>query len=246
MENTNCLNCNTVSAGKFCTNCGQQSNTHRITVKHFLMHDILHGVWHFENKILYTIKQSVFRPGYAAIEYIQGKRIRFYNVFYITALLLGISLFLSHYSEIYYNKVFHITPNVSSDKLELMINKYQKIISLCFIPFTAINSYFLFRRSKLNFPEHVIIAGFSFLGVVVVSLIIIIIEFLKPILETRSLDFLAYTTPFIFLTFFSITYYQAFKQTDKWIWWKLIAWNLLIFAEFITILLFTSIILRSK
>jgi hypothetical protein len=246
MDTTRCLNCDAPLQGKFCPNCGQKADSHRITTKHFLMHDILHGVWHFENKILYTIKQSVFRPGYAAIEYIQGKRIRYYNVFYITAVLLGISLFLSHYSDIYYDKIFHVTEDTSMDKLDLVITKYQKIISLCFIPFAAINSYLLFRRSNLNFPEHVIIAGFSFLGVVVVSLITVILGFLEIIFEARFLDFLTYTTPFIFLTLFSITYYQAFRQTNKGIWWKLIAWNLLIIIEFMTILLFSAILFGSK
>ncbi|ESU25140.1 hypothetical protein FEDK69T_01070 [Flavobacterium enshiense DK69] len=52
MHHTNCLNCDTSLSGKFCSNCGQKTDTHRITFKHFIMHDVLHGVWHFESDIL--------------------------------------------------------------------------------------------------------------------------------------------------------------------------------------------------
>jgi hypothetical protein len=245
MNNTKCLNCDASLEGKFCPNCGQKADSHRITIKHFLMHDILHGVWHFENKILFTIKQSVVRPGYAAIEYIQGKRIRYYNVFYITALLLGLTLFLSHYCDIYYDKVFHIPEDHTFDKFDLVISKYQKIIALCFIPFAAINSYLLFRRVKLNFPEHIIIAGFAFLGVVVLGMLYVLLSFLEILFKTRLPDIITMAPPIIFLVLFSITYYQAFKQTGG-IWWKLIVWNLLIIIEFVTIILITTLLLTGK
>lgn len=245
MNNTKCLNCDTSLDAKFCPNCGQKADSHRITIKHFLMHDILHGVWHFENKILFTLKQSVRRPGYAAIEYIQGKRIRYYNVFYITALLLGLTLFLSHYCDIYYDQVFHIPDDPTLDKFDLVISKYQKIISLCFIPFAAINSYLLFRRAKLNFPEHIIIAGFAFLGVVVLGMFYVMLSFLEIVFKTRLPEIITLAPPIIFLVLFSIAYYQAFKQTGG-IWWKLIVWNLLIIIEFVTIVLITALLLTKN
>lgn len=243
MDTTTCLNCDAPLEGKFCSNCGQKADSHRITTKHFLAHDILHGVWHFENKILYTIKQSILRPGHAAMEYIAGKRIRYYNVFYITALLLGISLFLSHYSEKYYDQVFHVAPDLTLDKLDLVITKYQKIISLCFIPFAAINSYILFRKAKLNFPEHIIIAGFAFLGVVVIGLVYVLLSFFEILFKIQFPEFLSFTPPIIFLILFSITYYQAFKQTGPEIGWKLIVWNILIVAEFMAILIVSALLL---
>jgi hypothetical protein len=248
MKTAKCLNCDTSLKGKFCSNCGQKADSHRITVKHFLAHDIIHGVWHFENKILYTIKQTLLRPGYAAIEYIHGKRIKYYNVFYISAVLVGISLFLSNYSNEYYDKVFHVktTYDPSFHKLDSIVAHYQKIISLCFIPFAAINSYFLFRKARLNLPEHLIIAGFSFLGVITICLIYIGACFLEILLKIRFPDFFDYTPPVVFLILFSIGYFQAFRETNTGVWWRIILWNVLMVAEFMTILLVSALLLLEK
>ena len=58
-ENSNCLNCTAATISKFCSNCGQKTEIHRITLKHFLFHDILHGVWHMEKGIFFTTKEVV-------------------------------------------------------------------------------------------------------------------------------------------------------------------------------------------
>lgn len=46
-QSPNCLNCDNIISEKFCTNCGQNTNTHRIMFKHFILHDILLGVCGF-------------------------------------------------------------------------------------------------------------------------------------------------------------------------------------------------------
>lgn len=63
------------------------------------MHDLLHGIWHLEKGILFTIKETFMRPGQAALDYITGKRIRYYNVFYLSLLVIALNLLLSHLYE---------------------------------------------------------------------------------------------------------------------------------------------------
>ena len=93
MEHTYCLNCNFDVDNKFCPSCGQKTDTHRIVMKHFVMHDLLHGVWHLEKGILFTLKETIIRPGQAALDYINGKRVRYYNVFYLALLVIGLNIF---------------------------------------------------------------------------------------------------------------------------------------------------------
>src|SRR5690606_21269807 len=81
MRSTNCLNCGKQLTDKFCSGCGQKSDTHRISFKHFIAHDVLHGTFHIEKGILFTAKEALVRPGKAALDYIAGKRIKYYNVF---------------------------------------------------------------------------------------------------------------------------------------------------------------------
>ena len=85
----NCLNCEKEVTDKYCSGCGQKTDTHRISFKNFILHDILHGTFHIEKGILFTAKEALLRPGKAALDYIEGKRIKYYNVFYLVLITIG-------------------------------------------------------------------------------------------------------------------------------------------------------------
>lgn len=70
-----CLNCGTELTGPYCHACGQAAHTHR-TLMGFL-HDILHGVFHFEGRLWHTLPLLIFKPGQLTRRYIDGERIRF-------------------------------------------------------------------------------------------------------------------------------------------------------------------------
>lgn len=72
---TACLNCDTPLTGNYCANCGQAAHLHR-TFGAFL-HDLLHGVLHFEGKTWRTLPMLALRPGRLTREYIEGKRARY-------------------------------------------------------------------------------------------------------------------------------------------------------------------------
>ncbi|MET0906485.1 MAG: DUF3667 domain-containing protein [Tardiphaga sp.] len=70
-----CLNCGTMLTGPYCHACGQNSHLHR-TISGFL-HDLLHGVFHFEGKIWETLPMLLFHPGALTRRYIAGERAKF-------------------------------------------------------------------------------------------------------------------------------------------------------------------------
>ncbi len=70
-----CLNCGTALVGSYCHACGQNSHIHR-TIAGFL-HDLAHGVFHFEGKIWDTLPMLLFRPGELTRRYIAGERAKF-------------------------------------------------------------------------------------------------------------------------------------------------------------------------
>jgi len=67
-----CLNCGTALIGPHCHRCGQHAHVHR-TVGAFL-HDLLHGVFHFEGKTWRTLPLLAWNPGKLTREYIAGRR----------------------------------------------------------------------------------------------------------------------------------------------------------------------------
>ena len=70
-----CLNCGAVRAGAFCQGCGQSGHIHRNIAA--LVHDILHGVFHFEGKIWKTLPMLAFHPGDLTRRYVHGERAKF-------------------------------------------------------------------------------------------------------------------------------------------------------------------------
>ena len=93
---TTCKNCNQSFEGHFCNNCGQSAKTHQINFQ-FLWHDIQHGLFHFDNGILYTSKQLFTRPGNTIREFIEGKQVRHFKPFSLVIVLATVYGLLIHF-----------------------------------------------------------------------------------------------------------------------------------------------------
>ncbi|MDI1315709.1 DUF3667 domain-containing protein [Flavobacterium sp.] len=239
-----CLNCNRVVSEKFCPNCGQKTDTHRITFKHFIFHDILHGIWHFEKGILFSLKEAIRRPGKAALDYISGKRIRYYNVFYLILLMIGLNIFMNNF----HDKLSHIYLNTTESaanevgkSLGDFLTDYSKLIIFSFVPLFAVNSFLIYKRKKLNISEHFIIAGMVFLGVMIIvtaSTLIFFIDFIEH-MDFVS-EFINLMTPVSILLFILISYYKTFRNcySRTQTLFKSIFFLFLLLVELILLLLF--------
>lgn len=71
----NCLNCGTALVGPHCHSCGQSAHIHRTATA--LLHDIAHGVFHFEGRTWHTMPLLFWRPGELTRRYVQGERTSF-------------------------------------------------------------------------------------------------------------------------------------------------------------------------
>ena len=70
-----CLNCGAGLTGPFCQQCGQAAHVHRTLMA--FVHDLLHGVFHFEGRIWRTIPLLMVRPGQLTRDYVAGQRVRY-------------------------------------------------------------------------------------------------------------------------------------------------------------------------
>jgi hypothetical protein len=74
-ENEPCANCGVERIGPYCHACGQVGHVHRNLMA--LVHDLAHGVFHFEGKIWHTLPMLAWRPGELTRRYVDGERTRF-------------------------------------------------------------------------------------------------------------------------------------------------------------------------
>lgn len=210
MNQKSCLNCGHKISDEFCSHCGQKADTARITPQTLIKTDILGSIWHIEARFFRTVKHILFGPGRMAMDYISGKRIKYYNLFSLLLILFGFNVLTMHF-------YLHLNPaeipEGSSNILEFF-SKYSKTILFVIIPMLAVNAFFVFKRKKLNIAEHFIIGTVSLLGILILLLfndMVSLIGLWKPaakifaILDKASVVLLA--------LFPAVTYWNAFKNS---------------------------------
>ncbi|MDN3586911.1 DUF3667 domain-containing protein [Pedobacter aquatilis] len=166
----NCLNCNREVTENYCQSCGQKSSTHRYSLKHFVEHDFIHGVWHVDKGVLYTIKQLFTRPGHSVREFIQGKRAKFFSFVTLIVLILAISGLLAPYIHIHISDLMPESSKAAMNTLEKFSTKYPKATILILIPLYSLFSFFWFRKARLNYSEHLVLNSYRTAAELILSL----------------------------------------------------------------------------
>ena len=240
METHHCLNCNFDVDNKFCPSCGQKTDTHRIVLKHFVMHDLLHGVWHLEKGILFTLKETVVRPGQAALDYINGKRVRYYNVFYLSLLVIGLNVILLHLKDTPVEAV-----KGGQNRLNEFISKNSKIVLFCIVPIFSLNAKLLFKRLKLNSAEHFILSGITLLGLLIVSVFLFLFGYLTFTFDSAFFGVGKILFFILLLLFPAWAYFDATKKLySSWgVLYRIIFFYLLTLIEFLLISAFISVVI---
>lgn len=92
-----CKNCDNTFTGHFCNNCGQSAKDFDRPVS-VLIVDAMSNMWAFDTRLWKTLKSIMLKPGEMALDYIEGKRVRYMPPFrlylfisFIFFLLLKIS-----------------------------------------------------------------------------------------------------------------------------------------------------------
>lgn len=75
LHDAGCPNCRAPVTGPYCAQCGQSAHLHRSLTG--FVHDIAHGVFHYEGKLASTLPLLLTRPGELTRRYIDGERVRF-------------------------------------------------------------------------------------------------------------------------------------------------------------------------
>jgi hypothetical protein len=215
MENK-CLNCNDETVGKFCNNCSQATSTHRFSLSHVFKHDFIHGIFHFDKGFFYTLKELFTRPGHSVREYIQGKRVKHFNYFAMILLLLTISYFLKKWSHLDITKLVSDRKQITGF---LKVTKdYSKFVIFLHIPILALTSFLLFKKSKQNYIENLVINLFLQCGLICISTLLYLSAFF-----TDNIQILGFINEvplilgtFIYLIFFYYQYYSVFGY-NKWV-----------------------------
>lgn len=147
-----CKNCGELFAGNFCNNCGQPSDTHKMNM-HFLIHDIQHGLFHFDKGILYSAKELFTRPGHSIREFLEGKRVKHFKPISLVIILATLYGLLYHLSHINLINVEEKASKINFIEVNEWISTHYSWVTLGTIPFYTLGTFICFKKQGYNFIE---------------------------------------------------------------------------------------------
>ena len=163
---TTCLNCGNAFEGEYCPHCGQKANTKRLrlteTVNNFVG-SFVGG----DNKFLCTCRDLFIRPGHMIREYMQGKRIGYYNPLQLFVFLLTAYAILSYVlnvSDTIFDDMTTInfetdTQPTKYEYLDFVLKNITKISSnklygnIVLSSFAALSFQWAFRKYRIARPD---------------------------------------------------------------------------------------------
>lgn len=159
MHQTNCLNCGAETGPlyKFCPQCGQKTDTHKLSLAH-IWHDLVHAVTHADKSIFSLIRHLLLNPGKVAAEYVEGKRKKYFNPFAFLVLVVGIAsliLISSGFTN------FAGNPRMQGNPVSAFFNKHINLIIFLNVPLLGMFSSLFFRKSGRNFAENLVLAAYT-------------------------------------------------------------------------------------
>ena len=169
-----CLDCGAALTDRFCAHCGQPADTHRITLKHLLLHDLPHSVWHVDKGLAFTFWQLLTRPGLTIRGYLAGQRTRQFRPVSYLLLMVGLAaLVMSAFQSDLQQAMLTSQPttagsppvalmSVVMDRFLSIIIKHPYLMQLVLMPLNSLVAWWLLRRAGYNYAE-VLLAN-AFIG----------------------------------------------------------------------------------
>lgn len=165
----NCENCGaTVECGPtFCGMCGQKLGRERLSL-HAIGHDLLHVFVHVDRSALSLVRLLLVRPGAVALDYVRGKRKRYFGPFaFLFAVVAAASAVIAFTG---FQAISSSDPNVVGDFLQRHIN----LVMFGEVPLLAAFLRLFDLGGGFNFAEHLVLAAYTS-GMRVLFVILVVI-----------------------------------------------------------------------
>ena len=157
-----CKNCGNSFHGNYCNNCGQDAHTGKID-KHFIYHELQHGLFHIDKGILYTLKELFTDPGNTIRLFVEGKRVKHFKPITFLLVMAGLYALVNHI----FNANLIITRPTGikiTDNSIQAVNDYVKehfeFFVLLELPLVSFSYYLFFKKYGTNYFEQVVINAY--------------------------------------------------------------------------------------
>ncbi|WP_165764610.1 DUF3667 domain-containing protein [Flavobacterium cyanobacteriorum] len=236
MATTTCKNCTTNFEGNYCVNCGQSAHTHAIDW-HYVWHEIQHGIFHVDKGLLFTIKELTLRPGSTIRQFIAGRRVAYFKPTAMVIFLATLYGFLYHYFEV--DLMFRLYDEHSKEahlsaKVQEWITSHYTLVTLMIVPLYGMVSYLMFRKSRYNFIEHMVLNTF-----LAGQKLVLHISLLPLLYACKDSIYANWVPAFLFITDIALTLWIYISFFDMF---SVLSRVIRTFLSYIFVMLFVTIV----
>jgi hypothetical protein len=156
-----CLNCGKAISLNYCAHCGQKTGVGKFTV-HGLMHDIPHAIFHLDRGLIPTMKALLIKPQQVINEYLDGKRMKYFNPLTMLALIAGAYALIYSFEAVWalVAKPWSAAFDEQSKKTMLFASRWYSLLLALMVPATALGNWIMFRKANRTIAEHLIVVCF--------------------------------------------------------------------------------------
>jgi hypothetical protein len=165
---THCHNCGTPLAGHYCHECGQKRGAARFTFAR-LLHEIPHAILHVDRGLPATLRALARHPGRTINDYLDGRRVRYFNPLTLLVLMAGLTAFAySSYPFEYAALNTNLTASLGAKYAEFgRLNfRFYSLTLLLYLPAATVINWVCFAGMEpsrnRNFGEHLIVNAYVF------------------------------------------------------------------------------------
>jgi hypothetical protein len=217
-----CKNCGHSFIGNHCNNCGQKI-AHRLDTKH-IVHEAVHVFTHADKGIFSLIPMVLFRPGTLALQYVQGKRKRYFSIFQYLILVVGIITFIMSKTNYMENVMQSFNPDGAKGSARVLavqsrlmgfIQHYFNIFLFAFLPVFSFFSWLFFRSKGYNYAENFVLqasiqAQLNTLSLVIIPLSLLLGKEFQGVVIILSFLLLLLAHMMANRQFFKVSFVKAF------------------------------------
>jgi len=197
-----------------------------------VFHELVHVFTHADKGIFAMARDITYKAGIIALDFVEGRRKRHFNLFQYLLIILGIATFLISKTDFMEKAVDAINKSsatpLSAPALEVQgtimtfLRKYYNLVQFITIPILAFFSWLFIRKNKYNYAENIVLhsaitAQLNTFSAVFTTLLILI----PGINETAYSIFFGLVT----LTAFAAGIHQFYKMN----WAKSALYSILVY-----------------
>lgn len=217
-----CKSCAATLSGTYCGQCGQKVIQRRITMR-AVFEEAFNELTNVDRGLLYTFFILFKKPGQVVLDYLAGRTIKYASPFKYLLFWTAVSTLIYIGFGFYDQQIAGMDGLVPQsedqevNKVGALYNEWMKqnfqLVSIIYIPLFAIFTRYFFKKSGLNYAEHLVANAYFSAQASIVFMPIFLFKLSTDLSSTLSILIMILYYAYAIRSLFNQSWLAAFLKT---------------------------------